>query len=782
MSGQINPAVSCVECQRRKQRCNRQFPCNHCTKRGVAHLCRFIPKPTTTRGNKSDSSIVDDSSRDSKNLKRALESSEGDPDDGLAYPDNESSSFDASNALNALGYMPHTHHLVLGRGNGPKVDIDTLVDDDKESSEELKAALSLVPPKRYTDILVDNWLNGANYHYCALYPPEFRAQYHGYWAQQTKNQTPELISLILRVCASSLLFIIDQTVKERLESEIGTDCLTYAMRLHKGAEKLSTKIPHGKGGLVHVQQLFLTAFWYKSAEKWTEAWHALSAAIRAAYEIGLHQDSSSEGMSEFDREMRRRLWSILYLWDFALGSMLKRPALIDRGECSVEMPTMALEIDPGQSYQPSPFRHMKLHCQMCIDLAKEITAVPADRMATELAPRLRGVVERWFKNLPAEYAVENPETRWDDEYDWVVFQRRYLHLVGYMSLFGPLKPYLTRNSAEPMTESERELREAGVGAALALMDVSWSFFENLVSVGASFHYAVFCIFDTATALCSAFVHDEARNLPQREVGLEAIKKGMRMLEKLHAVSKTTSDLCRILNGLLRDLPLSSRELNLIGIKKRVKRVSATKAAVGKKAAQVDQRLSSEARGGPWYSPVSGSDASFSADSEEPDESHIGQNPMNRQHRDPSLKLEVIDPPAAALSEAGPPSVPSPASAPEFAQPGQPQLDEPTSENGGTAISGIPSPQVQSDSYGLPDDQAGLHDFQYVGLPSGGFDVSGAPTSQGGWVVLEAPSHGDGYLEPNLVAFDPNMPTVLEYWDWQGLDLGHPGYWGAPPPL
>lgn len=31
-----------------------------------------------------------------------------------------------------------------------QVDIDTLVDDDKEYSEELKAALNLVPPKRYT--------------------------------------------------------------------------------------------------------------------------------------------------------------------------------------------------------------------------------------------------------------------------------------------------------------------------------------------------------------------------------------------------------------------------------------------------------------------------------------------------------------------------------------------------------------------------------------------------------------------------------------------------------
>ena len=101
----------------------------------------------------------------------------------------------------------------------------------------------------------------------------------------------------------------------------------------------------------------------------------------------------------------------------ALGSMLKRPALIDRAECDVEMPTMALEIDPGQPYQPSPFRHMKLHCKMCIDLAKEIASVPADKMATELAPRLRSVVERWFKELPAEYAVQDPATRWDEEYD-----------------------------------------------------------------------------------------------------------------------------------------------------------------------------------------------------------------------------------------------------------------------------------------------------------------------------------------------------------------------------
>lgn len=98
--------------------------------------------------------------------------------------------------------------------------------------------------------------------------------------------TPELTSLILRVCACSLHFILDDSVRLRLESELETDVITLANRMHAAAEKLGASIPPGKGGLTHVQQLFLTAFWFKSAEKWTEAWHALSKAVRAANEIG----------------------------------------------------------------------------------------------------------------------------------------------------------------------------------------------------------------------------------------------------------------------------------------------------------------------------------------------------------------------------------------------------------------------------------------------------------------------------------------------------------------
>ncbi|GJE92953.1 Zn(II)2Cys6 transcription factor [Phanerochaete sordida] len=44
--------LSCVECTKRRQRCDRQFPCGLCTTRGIPHLCRWEPivvRPTPQR-------------------------------------------------------------------------------------------------------------------------------------------------------------------------------------------------------------------------------------------------------------------------------------------------------------------------------------------------------------------------------------------------------------------------------------------------------------------------------------------------------------------------------------------------------------------------------------------------------------------------------------------------------------------------------------------------------------------------------------------------------------
>lgn len=113
------------------------FPCNHCSRRGVAHLCRFVSKTVNKTESQTDGQsaklvliIAPDFDfvfadryfrlpRLSK--KRDIDSIDGGAPEDALYEDAEPAGFNASDALNALGYMPHAHHLVLGNGSGPKV-------------------------------------------------------------------------------------------------------------------------------------------------------------------------------------------------------------------------------------------------------------------------------------------------------------------------------------------------------------------------------------------------------------------------------------------------------------------------------------------------------------------------------------------------------------------------------------------------------------------------------------------------------------------------------------
>lgn len=106
-------------------------------------------------------------------------------------------------------------------------------------------------------------------------------------------------------------------------------------RYHVAAQDFAKAIPPGRGGLCEVQHLLLSTSWYKSEVKYVDTWHELGGAIRAAQELGtletfrpdlisielavpnccegLHKVRMKEGLSEFEVEMRRRVWCNLYV-------------------------------------------------------------------------------------------------------------------------------------------------------------------------------------------------------------------------------------------------------------------------------------------------------------------------------------------------------------------------------------------------------------------------------------------------------------------------------------
>jgi hypothetical protein len=165
-------------------------------------------------------------------------------------------------------------------------------------SDELVSALASMPGKAFLDLLIDNFLSNANYHYYPLYPPEFKTQFQGWWMARTDRRalSSELTALILQVCACSSAYLGDDETKEKLETELGETIHVFTKRMHNAAMKLSDTVPLGKGGLIQVQQLFLAAYWLKAEEKWIESRHILGDTIQAAQEIG--ELSSCWGRSE----------------------------------------------------------------------------------------------------------------------------------------------------------------------------------------------------------------------------------------------------------------------------------------------------------------------------------------------------------------------------------------------------------------------------------------------------------------------------------------------------
>jgi hypothetical protein len=144
------------------------------------------------------------------------------------------------------------------------------------------------------------------------------------------------------VCACSLQFL-GPNLRQKLDRELGETTQSLTERCHHAARRLSNTISPGKGGLTQIQQLFLTALWFKTEALFIESWHELAAAIHEAQELGklkmyplqnvsgptigkwksnlaslpgMHKSSFKATITEFDCEMRRRVWCLLYAWDW----------------------------------------------------------------------------------------------------------------------------------------------------------------------------------------------------------------------------------------------------------------------------------------------------------------------------------------------------------------------------------------------------------------------------------------------------------------------------------
>ncbi|RHZ43209.1 uncharacterized protein CDV56_100492 [Aspergillus thermomutatus] len=448
---------------------------------------------------------------------------------------------DSREDFKVLGYLPEVQSGEYTSGDSAAI----AKKPQGSYSPEMENALRVIPPKPYTDILVQHYIRETNSQYYCLYPPMFLRDYSTWWSGKASGQplTSEFTCLLLRTCACSALFL-DAGLRQKLEMELGESVESLSERYHHAAKQLSSTIAPGKGRLTQVQQLFLTASWYKAEAMFVESWHALSSAIHEAQELGMHKSLAKVGLPEFDKEMRRRLWCILYSWDCTY--------------CSFEMPNVRLESDHIEADVPSPIVHMALQCQLGQALSK-IPGVMGGTMTPANAVTVQQETEQWLASFPPAYRLVNPDMQWDRSYKYVEVQRNQLHAIAYLVMLMPLKQCLTRDVHQDTSSIEKSLQPTAIDIALKLIQAAHQLLDCMLPSNAKFHFAPFAMFDTAASLCSAIIHDPGRCLPQRDKVIEAIGVALGTLEQIIHNTNTAAMCHSVLSKLVNKLSLTPEE-------------------------------------------------------------------------------------------------------------------------------------------------------------------------------------------------------------------------------
>ncbi|KAJ4123101.1 hypothetical protein NW768_010095 [Fusarium equiseti] len=529
-TGQYRSA--CAECHRRKQKCNREWPCNHCQKRKVADKCRFI-QPAA-------SSPSDSLGQGSEKKRSRSRDDEGDPESSEPEDD------DDDVELAAMGYAA-----------GPL--LESLTIDSKKNKKPL-GQITWVHPSTCPQLM----------HAMDVLPSRAQMEYQTWWERRSRNQTLSLqwTILLVMVCACATQHL-DVDIKPMVEIELSEPSEKLTVDYHKAATELGRVIPLGHCHLLNIQWMLHSIYWYKAEAKFVEAWHVIGAAVREAHELGLHRTALAEGLSEFEREMRRRVWCILDCWDWQFASGLGRPTIIDHTDINVEPPSLTLE-----DFSPSPLLHMKLQSELITDLAQRWGA-PKNISSLKDIQEYKSTLEEWIRCFPAVYDVDNPDTSKDYKHNWIVFHRFYIHTMAYLMILNPMRSYLAQDFTKDSPADLVAVREDAVYYSLRNLDTTNRWANHVSHRDGRFHFIIFSLFDTAAVLSTAVIKDHDETIPRKDEIIDAVDSSIKLLKRLKTLSKTAKTshdiLVKMVNKMPRKNPIP-RE-NVLRKKKRVAAVS-----------------------------------------------------------------------------------------------------------------------------------------------------------------------------------------------------------------
>lgn len=208
---------------------------------------------------------------------------------------------------------------------------------------------------------------------------KFRRHYVSLWepGKPYRKQSP-LVDIILALCLQYGYTFIPRDTNSSSDRDASFDDATIAGRwYYRRSQALLTADLESPS--ITTVQCYIFTFSYLCCASFQNMCHVtLAQGIRTAQIIGLHFDPP-ESLPRGERELRRRIWWVLWTMEVKTSSKLGRPFLIDQAQVTTQFPSDDLEAASYNgatlgSYGPVTWLTYAIQTQKLIHKASKMTS------------------------------------------------------------------------------------------------------------------------------------------------------------------------------------------------------------------------------------------------------------------------------------------------------------------------------------------------------------------------------------------------------------------------
>ncbi|KAL7269669.1 hypothetical protein RUND412_007650 [Rhizina undulata] len=409
----VRQPLSCVECRRRKLKCDRRLPCSSCTNRGDSVLCAYGSHGNAQREAR-EAAELRQRLHALENVVRSLARSTATADSSLkniappSPPDFSSSNpyiIDSvagspffKNVNAATPPEPLVGRLDVERDGSVRYEASfsrwdsiladvtelkaalreeyesagteyELAEDHMRSStfpfslpaiSDLRELLVLLPPKAMCEYLISRFMAVFSSLFHVLHEPTFMNEFHSFWEDSNSVHLSWLALLfVVLSLAVTTLDDEDPVFQEFVRGrEQFMDDRYLILCYHDAAMKALAAdrfMEHYR--LTTIQALVLLIYSINHRQGDGPSWALLGLTINLAAAMGFHRDGKLLNLNPIEAEQRRRCWTAILMLEAFQASAMGKPCMIRADHCDSSLPADVNDADITRDGISAPSSH-----------------------------------------------------------------------------------------------------------------------------------------------------------------------------------------------------------------------------------------------------------------------------------------------------------------------------------------------------------------------------------------------------------------------------------------